>query len=61
MKLHTVFFEGNTDEMKQIIFFLRAFFVSKSIGNSIFFLLPTDLPTNKKLLTKDSPTEHFCR
>jgi hypothetical protein len=36
--------EGYTDEMKRII----------------FFLLPTDLPTDKKLPTKDSLTEHFC-
>jgi hypothetical protein len=26
---------------------------------NLFFLLPTDLPTDKKLPTKDSPTEHF--
>jgi hypothetical protein len=42
------------------IFFLLAFFVSKSIGNNIF-LLPTDLPTDKKLPTKDSPMETFRR
>jgi hypothetical protein len=37
--------EGYTDEMERIN----------------FFLLPTDLPTEKKLLTKDSPTENFRR
>ena len=36
--------EGYTDEMERI---------------NLFFLLPTDLPTDKKLPTKDSPTEHF--
>jgi hypothetical protein len=36
--------EGYTDEMKRIN----------------FFLLPTDLPTDKKLPTKNSLTEHFC-
>jgi hypothetical protein len=30
-------------------------------ANKFIFLLPTDLPTEKKLLTKDSPTEHFRR
>jgi len=28
-------------------------------ANKFIFLLPTDLPTDKKLPTKDSPTEHF--
>jgi len=39
-------------------FFFLAFSIGKSIGNNIF-LLPTDLPTDKKLLTQDLPTEHF--
>jgi len=34
--------------------------VSKSVGNNIF-LLPTNLPTDKKLPMKDSSTEHFRR
>jgi len=38
--------EGYTDEMERI---------------NLFFLLPTDLPMEKKLLTKDSPTENFRR
>jgi hypothetical protein len=42
------------------IFFLRVCSVSKSICNNIF-LLPTDLPTDKKLSMKDSLTEHFRR
>jgi hypothetical protein len=54
------FSEGITDGMKRVIFFLLAFFVSKSIGNNIF-LLPTELSTDKKLLTKDSSIEHFRR
>jgi len=29
--------------------------------NKFIFLLPMDLPTEKKLPTKDSPTEHFRR
>jgi len=48
--------------------------VGKSVGNkkyyyrgiyrrneadTFIFLLPMDLPTDKKLPTKDSPTEHF--
>jgi hypothetical protein len=42
--------------------FLRAFSVSKSISNNIyFFLLQMNLPTDKKSLMKDSPTEHFRR
>jgi hypothetical protein len=53
-----VFFEGYTDEMKRVIFFLRVCSVNKSVGNNIF-LLPTYLPTDKKLPMKDSPTEHF--
>jgi hypothetical protein len=55
-----VFFEGYSDGMKRVICFLRVCSVSKSVGNNIF-LLPTDLPTDKKLLMKDSPTEHFRR
>ena len=47
------FAEGNTDGMKRVNFFLLAFSVSKSIGNNIF-LLPTDLPSDKKLPTQDS-------
>jgi len=38
--------EGYTNEMKQVI---------------LFFLFPMDLPTDKKLPMKDSPTEHFRR
>jgi hypothetical protein len=30
-------------------------------ADKFIFLLPTDLPTEKKLPTKDSPTEHFRR
>jgi hypothetical protein len=41
-------------------YYRRVCSVSKSVGNNIF-LLPTDLPTDKKLLMKDSPTEHFCQ
>jgi len=41
-------------------YYRRVFSVSKSVGNNIF-LLPTDLPTDKKLPMKDSPTEHFRR
>jgi hypothetical protein len=52
------FSEGNTDEMERIIFFLRSFFVNKSIGNNNF-LLSMNLLTDKKLSVKDSPTEHF--
>jgi hypothetical protein len=37
------------------VFFLRVYSVSKSVGNNIF-LLPTDLPTDKKLPMKDLPT-----
>jgi hypothetical protein len=69
MELHTVFFRGKyrRNEADIFFFFLCAFFVSKSIGNNIFLLptdlqilLPMDLPTDKKLPTKDiSPTEHF--
>jgi hypothetical protein len=51
--------EGYTDIMKRVIF-LHVNSVSKSIGNNIF-LSPTDLPTDKKLPMKDSPTEHFHR
>jgi hypothetical protein len=40
--------------------FLRVCLVSKSVGNNIF-LLPMDLPIDKKLPMKDSPTEHFRR
>jgi hypothetical protein len=43
--------------MKQVIVFCT-FSVSKSIDNNIF-LLPTDLPTDKKLPMKDLPNEHF--
>jgi hypothetical protein len=39
-------------------YYRRVFSVSKSVGNNIF-LLPTDLLTEKKLPTKDSPTEHL--
>jgi len=46
--------------MKQVMFFLRVCFVSKSVGNNIF-LLPMDLLMDKKLLMKDSSTEHFRR
>jgi len=38
----------------------HVFSVSKSVGNNIF-LLPTELLTNKKLPTKDSPMKHFRR
>jgi hypothetical protein len=55
-----VFFNGYTDIIKRVFFFLLGCFVSKSVGNNIF-LLPTDLPTDKKLPMKDSPTEHFHR
>jgi hypothetical protein len=44
--------------MKRIIFFLQTFSIGKFISKIIFLLL-MDLPTNKKLLMKDSPTEHF--
>jgi len=57
-ELHTVFFRGNYRRNEAGIFFLHAFFINKSIGNNIF-LLPTSLPTNKKLPIKDSLTEHF--
>jgi len=60
MELHMVFAEGNTDGMKRVIFFLLAFSISKSIGNNTF-LLSADLPSDKKLPTQDSPTEHFRR
>jgi hypothetical protein len=30
-------------------------------ADKFIFLLPTDLPTKKKLPMKDSPTEHFRR
>jgi len=46
-----VFFEGYADGMKQVNFFLCVCFVIKSVGNNIF-LLPTNLPTDKKLLMK---------
>ena len=49
-----VFFKGYTDRMMRV-FFLRVYSVSKSVGNNIF-LLPTDLPTDKKLPMKDLPT-----
>ena len=39
-------------------YYRRVFSVSKSVGNNIF-LLPKDLPTDKKLPMKDSLTEHF--
>jgi len=29
--------------------------------DKFILLLPTDLPMDKKLPTKDSPMEHFCR
>jgi len=45
MLIKNIITEGYTDEMKQVI----------------FFLFPTDLPTDKKLQMKDSPTEHFRR
>ena len=51
--------KGYTDRMKRVIF-LHVNSVSKSIGNNIF-LSTTDLPMNKKLPMKDSPTEHFHR
>ena len=53
-----VFFEGYTDGMKQIIFF----YASVPLVNPlviIFFLLQTDLLTDKKLPMKDSPTKYF--
>jgi hypothetical protein len=46
--------------MKRVIFFLRFCPVNKSVGNNIF-LLPMDLPTDKKLPMKDSPMKHFRR
>jgi hypothetical protein len=49
-----VFFEGYTDRIKQVIFFYAS--VPSVI---IFFLLPTDLPTDKKLPMKNLPTKHF--
>jgi len=58
MELHTVFFRGNYRRNEAGNIFLLAFSVSKSIDNNIF-LLPTDLPTDKKLSMKDSHTEHF--
>jgi len=39
-------------------YYRRVCSVSKSVSNNIF-LLPTDLPTDKKLPMKDSPTEIF--
>jgi len=63
MELHTIFFRGKyrRNEADIFFFFLHIFSVSKSIGNNIF-LLPMDLPTDKKLPMKDiSPTEHFCQ
>jgi hypothetical protein len=56
MELHTVFFRGKYQRNEADNFFLHAFSVSKSIGNNIFLLRMI-----KKLPTKDSPTEHFCR
>jgi len=40
MELHTVFFRGKyrRNEADIFFFFLCAFFVSKSIGNNIFFI-----------------------
>jgi len=46
MELHAVFFQGKYRRNKVGNFFLRAFSVSKSIGNNIF-LLSTDLSTEK--------------
>jgi hypothetical protein len=58
--LITVLYRQNHQQIKACNFFLRTFSVSKSIRNNIF-LLPTDLPTDKKLPTKDSSIEHFRR
>jgi len=55
-----IFFRGKYQRNEVDNSFLRAFSVSKSIDNN-FFLLSTDLPTDKKLPTKDSPTEYFRR
>jgi hypothetical protein len=41
-------------------YYRRVFSVSKSVGNNIF-LLPMNLPTDKKLRMKDSQMEHFRR
>jgi len=60
MELLMVFFERYTDGIKRIIFF----YVSVPLVNPlviIFFLLPTDLLTDKKLPMKDSPTKYFRR
>jgi hypothetical protein len=57
MELHMIFFQRKYRRNEARFFFL-AFYFSKSIGSNIF-LLPTDLPTEKKLPTKDSLTEHF--
>jgi len=60
MKLHTIFFQGKYRRNKADNVFCMPF---PSVNPSviIFFLLPTDLPTDKKLLIKDSQTEHFRR
>jgi hypothetical protein len=58
MESHTVFFRGKYRRNEAGNCFLHAFSVSKSIDNNIL-LLSTDLPTDKKLSTQDSPTEHF--
>ena len=39
-------------------YYYRGIYRRYEAGNFIF-LLPTDLPTDKKLPMKDSPTEHF--
>jgi hypothetical protein len=53
-----VFFEGYTDGIKQVIFFYASV-PSVNLSVILFFLLTTDLPTDKKLPMKDSPTEYF--
>jgi len=58
MELPMVFFEGYTDEMKRVIFFYASI-PSVNLSVIIFFLLTMDLPTDKKLPMKDSPTEYF--
>jgi hypothetical protein len=59
MELPTEFPSVNPLVIKKY-YYRRVFSVIKSVGNNIF-LLPTDLLTDKKLPTKDSPTEHFRR
>jgi len=38
--------------------YYRGIYQQNEAGNFIF-LLPTDLPMEKQIPTKDSPTEHF--